>query len=277
MAAEQDAAAESELPAWSLPAGAEQVLVPNWPEGMTRDWALDGATGAGVRVAIVDSGIDPDHPLVGRVERAVVVSGEDEDMTVEEDTEGDASGHGTACASIVRALAPEAELVSVRVLGSDSTGSGDVLLAGLRWAVEQGCRIVNMSLSTRKRQFALALHDLADRAYFSGTMLVCSAHNLAVESYPWRFASVISVGSHELAEPLAWHYNPMPPVEFFGRGVDVDVAWPGGGRLLATGNSLATPHLAAVCALVLSKHPGLTPFQLKSILYLTATNVQAAP
>jgi subtilisin family serine protease len=87
---------------------------------------------------------------------------------------------------------------------------------------------------------------------------------------------VISVGSHELSEPLAWHYNPRPPVEFFARGVDVEVAWSGGGHLLATGNSLATPHLSGVCALVLSKHPELTPFQLKSVLYLTATNVAEA-
>ena len=271
------ATADSELPAWSLPAGAEERLAPNWPDGVTREWALGGATGTGVRVAIVDSGIEAGHPLVGGVDRAVVVTGGEDEIAVEEDSEGDASGHGTACAGIVRALAPGVELASVRVLGPDSTGSGDILLAGLRWAVEEGYGVVNMSLSTRKRQFALALHDLADRAYFGRTMLVCSAHNLAIESYPWRFASVLSVGSHELTEPLVWHYNPRPPVEFFARGVDVEVAWPGGGNLLATGNSLATPHLAGVCALVLSKHPELTPFQLKSVLYLTATNVADGP
>ena len=271
------ATADSDLPAWSLPAGAEERIAPNWPDGVTREWALGGATGTGVRVAIVDSGIDAGHPLVGGVDRAVVVTGGEDEIAVEEDSEGDASGHGTACAGIVRGLAPGVELASVRVLGPDSTGSGDILLAGLRWAVEEGYGVVNMSLSTRKRQFALALHDLADRAFFAGTVLVCSAHNLAIESYPWRFASVISVGSHELTEPLAWHYNPRPPVEFFARGVDVEVAWPGGGSLLATGNSLATPHLAGVCALVLSKHPELTPFQLKSVLYLTATNVADGP
>jgi subtilisin len=269
--------ADGELPAWSLPAGAEEHLAAHWPTGVTREWAIGGATGAGVRVAIVDSGVEASHPLVAGVDRAVVVTGGEDEIVVEEDGEGDASGHGTACAGIVRGLAPAVELASVRVLGPDSTGSGDVLLAGLRWAVEEGYGVVNMSLSTRKRQFALALHDLADRAYFARTVLVCSAHNLAIESYPWRFASVVSVGSHELTEPLTWHYNPRPPVEFFARGVDVEVAWPGGGNLLATGNSLATPHLAGICALVLSKHPELTPFQLKSVLYLTAANVVDGP
>ena len=80
------------------------------------------------------------------------------------------------------------------------------------------------------------------------------------------------MGSHEHADPLAWFYNPSPPVEFFARGLDVEVAWLGGGRLRCTGNSFATPHLSGICALILSKHPELTPFQLKSVLYLTASN-----
>ena len=86
----------------------------------------------------------------------------------------------------------------------------------------------------------------------------------------------MSVGSHEERDPLAWFYNPSPPVEFFARGLDVEVAWLGGGRIRCTGNSFATPHLAAICALILSKHRELTPFQLKSVLYLTATNAGGA-
>jgi subtilisin family serine protease len=61
-------------------------------------------------------------------------------------------------------------------------------------------------------------------------------------------------------------------VEFFARGIDVEVAWPGGRTIRATGNSFAAPHLAGLCALALAKHPGLTPPQLKSLLYLTASN-----
>jgi subtilisin family serine protease len=96
---------------------------------------------------------------------------------------------------------------------------------------------------------------------------------MPVESYPWRFSSVISVGSHEEPEAKTFFYNPNPPVEFFARGVDVEVAWLEGTRVRCTGNSFATPHMAGLCALVLSKHPELTPFQLKSVLFLTATNV----
>jgi len=133
--------------------------------------------------------------------------------------------------------------------------------------------VINMSLSTTKKPFAGVLHELADSAYFRRSVLVASAHNMPVESYPWRFSSVISVGSHEEPEPLAFFYNPSPPVEFFGRGVNVQVPWLGGRALTVSGNSFATPHMSAICALILAKHPELTPFQLKSVLYLTATNV----
>ena len=76
--------------------------------------------------------------------------------------------------------------------------------------------------------------------------------------------------------PFVFYANPNPPVEFFARGLNVDVAWLGGETINATGNSFATPHVAGICALVLSKHPELTPFQLKSVLHLTATNVGGA-
>ncbi len=264
------------LPAWSLPAEAvERIALPEqWPGQITREWAWGGATGAGVRVCVLDSGVEAGHSLVGDVQQSVAISLEGGDVIVEEhDTAGDLCGHGTACAGVIRSLAPECELASVRVLGAGFTGSGTVLLEGLRWAIEQDFDVINMSLSTTKQKFATLLHELADSAYFRRTMLVASAHNMPVESYPWRFSSVISVGSHEQADPFAYYYNPTPPVEFFARGVDVEVAWTGGGRVVCTGNSFATPHIAGIAALILSKHRELIPFQLKSVLYLTATNV----
>ena len=263
-------------PAWSLPAGASADITHpvEWPGEITREWAWGDSTGKGVRVCILDSGVDADHPHVGVVQQAVAVSlGPDGEAVIADDTEGDLCGHGTACAGIVRALAPDCELTSVRVLGAGFTGSGEILLAGLRWAVEQGFDVVNMSLSTTKRQFAGILHELTDRAYFQRTVLVASAHNMPVESYPWRFSSVISVGSHEEQDAMTFYSNPDPPVEFFARGVDVEVAWTGGARIRCTGNSFATPHMTGLCALVLGKHPDLTPFQLKSVLYLTSSNV----
>jgi subtilisin len=266
-----------ELPAWSLSRQeADRIGLANpLPARVDREWALAGSTGAGVRVCILDSGVEEGHPRVGTVANAVAITvSEDGEPTATPDTEGDLCGHGTACASVVRALAPDAEIHSVRVLGAGFSGTGRTLLAGLRWAVEQGYEVVNMSLSTTKKQFGDVLHELADLAYFQRTVLVASAHNMPVESFPWRFSSVISVGSHEETDPLVFYANPDPPVEFFARGVDVDLGWIGGTTIRATGNSFATPCISAIAALILSKHPQLTPFQLKTVLYLISTNLE---
>src|SRR5919205_3204929 len=202
------------LPAWSLPAAASADIGigVEWPERVTREWALGGSTGAGIRVCILDSGVQPDHRLVGEVEGAVALRKTDEgEIVVEDDTEGDLCGHGTACAGIVRALAPDCRLFSVRVLGAGFKGSGVVLLEGLRWAVDEGFDVINMSLSTTKKQFASILHELADNAYFRRTVLVASAHNMPVESYPWRVSSVVIGGSHGRADPPGFFYNPTAP------------------------------------------------------------------
>jgi subtilisin len=264
--------AAAEGPAWSLAGGEAAQLDNAWAGRITRDWAWGGSTGKGVRIAIVDSGVERDHPAVGEIQDAVTIGDPDEGEVLP-DTEGDVCGHGTACAGIVRSLAPECEIVSVRVLGAGYTGSGPVLMAGLEWAVDNGFHLINMSLSTTKRKFSEFLHELADDAYFNNTLIVASAHNMPVESYPWRFSSVLSVGSHDQPGPLTFFYNPEPPVEFFAPGIDVDVPWVGGTTLRCSGNSFATPYMTGICAMILGKHPTLTPFQLKSVLHATASNV----
>jgi subtilisin len=254
----------------------EITVAADWPARVTREWAWSGSSGRGVRVCLVDSGIDAGHPDVGPVQGSFAVTGAGGEAVVESVAPGDSCGHGTACAGIIRSLAPECELYSVRVLGSHYNATAEAFIAGLRWAVEQDFDVVNLSLSTTRRQFARELHALADQAYFAGTVLVAAAHNSPVESFPWRFASVISVGSHAVSDPSLVLYNPRPPVEFFAYGTNVDVAWPGGARTKITGNSLAAPHVAGYCALAMSKHLGLTSFQVKNLLYLTSHNVKVA-
>jgi len=97
---------------------------------------------------------------------------------------------------------------------------------------------------------------------------------MPVASYPWRFASVVSVAGHDVDDPLVYLRNPDPPVEFYGRGVDVEVAWANGSTLRGSGNSFATPHISGICALIHAKHPRLTPPEVKTLLGLTANNVE---
>ncbi|MCX4993670.1 S8 family serine peptidase [Streptomyces sp. NBC_00568] len=243
---------------------------------ITPEWPWGGATGRGVRVCVIDSGVERNHPLVGPVQGSyVAMKGEGgEGIRVEETDTGDSCGHGTACAGIIRRTAPDCELYSLRVLGERFSGTGDILLAALRWAITQGFDVVNMSLSTTRPRFIEELHALADDAYFGRTVLVASAHNSLVESFPWRFSSVISVGSHQEEDPELYLYNPSPPVEFFAPGQNVTVPWLGGGTIRTTGNSFATPYITGLCARILSKHPNMTVFQLKNSLYLSAANVQ---
>lgn len=242
-----------------------------------REWALGGADGTGVRVCIVDTGVDHTHPRVGELESSAAVElDESGAVTVREGVYGDLNGHGTACAGVIRSIAPGASISSMRVLTTGKSGSGDALIAGLEWAIDQGFDIVNMSLATSVPRLEPQLRELADRAYFRRSLLVVSANNLPVHSFPWTFASVLSVASHNEDDPLKYYYNGAPPVDFFARGVRVPVPAAHGKERLSTGNSIAAPHMTGICALLLSKRPALTPFQLKTILYLTAANIAAA-
>ncbi|HEX3930729.1 MAG TPA: S8 family serine peptidase [Nocardioides sp.] len=267
------------VPEWSRAfdrAALEEVVA--LPIDGVREWAFAGATGAGVKVAVVDSGVDAGHPRVGGIAGAVAfeldpdtepgfaaVEGEHEDLV----------GHGTACAAIVRALAPQALIYSVRVLGANLKGRGALLHAGVLWSVEHGMHVANLSLSSKSDAMFGPLHEVADEAYFAGTVLVCAANNLPGPTYPSQYASVVSVAARAGGDPMGLAYNARPPVEFGARGIDVDVAWAEGGSITATGNSFAAPHVAAMVALMRSKHPWLTPFQVKAVLQAASVNSSA--
>ncbi|HEX9043634.1 MAG TPA: S8 family serine peptidase [Candidatus Limnocylindrales bacterium] len=276
------ARADQMLPAWSEPFTGDhrdglRRLGPI--PGIDRAWAFGGSDGSGMRVAIVDSGVEKDHPAVGgKLTRSMRVELEDDEPVVLEDREPiDVVGHGTACAGIIHSIAPGAELVSIRVLGPDNRAKGTAFAAALAWAIDAGAQVVNLSLSSKSEALAGVFHDLADEAYFRNVLLVSAANNVHGPSYPSLFASVISVASHDEADPWTWYYNPAPPVEFGAYGLDVDVAWRGGSRIVATGNSFAAPHIAAVATLIRSRHPSATPFEVKAILAATATGAHPEP
>lgn len=260
------------------PLGAHVLpLVPPFPapSPMTRDWAWAGSTGAGVRVAVIDSGIDAAHPEIGTLSGGIAVEADHDSaggVRLVEGPHEDLFGHGTACAGIIRRLAPDAQLFSVRVLGKSLKGTGTALIAGLRWALDHDMDVINLSLSTRKREHYAALHDLADDAYFGNTMLVAAVNNVPATSYPAEYSSVFSVGACITDDPAGVLYNPSPPVEFGAAGIAVEVPWLGGGTITTSGNSFAAAHISGLLARILGKHPGLTPFQVKTVLHAVSTN-----
>jgi subtilisin family serine protease len=173
---------------------------------------------------------------------------------------------------VIRAIAPDVELYSVRVLGERLTGKGWVFAAGLEWAIGHGMGVVNLSLSTSNEDYVPMFHELTDLAAFRGVMLVSAMSNERKVTIPSDFSAVFSVAAIPYGDPFAYRYNAAGPAEWGAPGIDVDVAWADGSRITATGNSFAAPHIAGLLALVLAKHPGLTPFQAKTVLAACAAN-----
>jgi len=227
-----------------------------------------------VDVAVVDSGIDPTHPAVGALASSVAFTWDRERRQVqrEDGAVGDLFGHGTACAGIVRRAAPDCRLHSIRVLGEHLLGKGEVFAAGLRHALATGVRVVNLSLSSGKQELAGTFHEIADEAAFAGVVLVCAVGNMPGPTYPSQFAAVVSVAAGDGTGPYDLDCNPDPPAEFGAPGIDVEVPWLGGATVVTTGNSFAAPHVAGLVARLLSKHPHLSPYEVKAVLRAVSRN-----
>ena len=117
----------------------------------------------------------------------------------------------------------------MRVLGAGLSGKATVFLTGLAWAVEQGFDVINLSLGTGKRDWALPFYEMCDQAYFQRV----ASSSPRPTTWPGRaipslYASVTSVACNLSKDPFHFHYNPEPPTEFLAPGIDVEVSWRGG-------------------------------------------------
>jgi subtilisin len=257
------------------PSAAAGVLSDLWtPIKAEKIWK--GRTGRGVRVAVVDSGIDTEHPdLKGKIKESFEAYLEGGRVHFRESTSGDAAGHGTACAGIITQIAPEVDLYSVKVLGANASGSGEMFLAGLDFAIKQKFQVINLSLGTTKPQYHGPLHDLLDRAYHSGCIVVAAANNLPQPSFPSIFSSsLVSVVKNNSTDAFKFGYRYGEVIELVAPGVQVRTTWPGGGYRQITGNSFACPAIVGIIALIMEAYPNLTPFQAKTILYTIAQQNQ---
>jgi subtilisin len=233
---------------------------------VTRSWAYGDGSGRGVRVAIVDSGIAP-VAAVGPVARSVVLETDDEGEVAVRDCEhDDLTGHGTACAAIIRSLAPAAELVSVRVLGANLKGQARTFAHGLDWCIEQGFDIVNLSLSTSNGRYFEAFHDLVDQASWRRTLLVAAMNNVRKVTIPSEFAGVFSVACAPGNERERVLHNPDGPAEWAAAGIDVEIEWGTSGLVTATGNSFAAPVVSGHLARIRGAHPRIAPWQARTVL-----------
>lgn len=241
---------------------------------ISRSWAYGDASGRGVRVAVVDSGVNADHPAIGGVSQAVAVELDpdaEHGVRIVEGPHEDLTGHGTACAGVIRSLAPEVEIVSVRVLGANLKGSAVAFAYGLDWCVQHGVDVVNLSLSTSNERFAETFHELVDEATWRRTVLVSAMNNVRKRTIPSEFSGVLSVACGPGDDRERIFHHPEGPGEWAAPGIDVEVPWGTSGTMRVTGNSFAAPVVAAHAARVLGAHPGLTPWQVRTILAAIAS------
>ncbi|MHC4986395.1 MAG: S8 family serine peptidase [Planctomycetota bacterium] len=221
-------------------------------------------------VAVVDSGVDATHPdLTGRVVSSMFVENEEPHriQTVSTDANNDVYGHGTAVAGIIAAIAPNAQIVDIRILDNQNLCTGGTLLAGFRGAVEQGVRVINMSLAS-KAKFASSLNLLCEQAYLQSQVVVTAKRNMPLvdNGFPAEFSSCISVDMGKLSSQFELLFQAGSPIEFVAQGEEVVVPAVGGGHRTMTGTSFATPVVAGLCVLLVGAYPDLRPFDVKSLL-----------
>jgi subtilisin len=260
----------------------DQVFALLTPERLLHD---PRATGEGVRLAILDSGVERStleekHRRRGQVihpiEGGIFVPGRAEPLPYQG---RQSTPHGTTVADIILELAPRVQLCSADVFGPQGCCDVEVVMNALRWATDVwNCKIVNLSLGVpehrlqqgpRRYQFLRAIEE----GYFKDVLIFAAAHNEhpLTRSYPAQFAPpLISVDKNLFASPFEFAYALREQVEFqaHSRGNIGPFA-------TEPATSWAAPHLAGIAARILSLRPGLKPFEIKTLLYWLSQHFRA--
>lgn len=245
-----------------------------WPTLEAAREFLRSGRGAGIRVAVLDSGIEAGHPDFPGLTLTddLVIADDGLQLQVLPGEGKDLFGHGTAIAGIIHQLAPAAAIGSFRVLGEHLSSRTAIICEGARLALERGYHILNCSFGSSRQDQALLYKDWIDQAYIQGRHIVaaCNNHDFLKREWPGHFPTVITVNFAPIPQMEVFRYRSGHLVEFSARGQDIEVAWLGGGRKQVTGSSFAAPHLTGLLARLLSCAPELSPLQSKALLQALA-------
>lgn len=227
--------------------------------------AMAHGDGAGVRVAILDSGVEINHPDFGgrRLQDDVVVE-------LEETLPGDGVdiyGHGTALASIIWGLAPKAQIGSFRVLGPNLRSRSALVTRAAESAISLGYHILHCSFACGIPGHLPLYKSWADRATLSGVHVVAASgsHDLAAPEWPAHLGTVLGVDAAASGEG-APAFRTGTLVAFTAPGSECHVAWNHGQRRVMTGSSFAAAHFSGLLARLLSVHGSQDPFFLQALL-----------
>ena len=233
-------------------------------------------TGRGVKVAVVDSGIVPDHPKIGPVAGGIGLAMKPDGTIRYGDDHADCAGHGTACAGIIRRKASEAELYSVRIFDESLQADSRLLIAAIEWALDQDMDLINLSLGTTEVTYRDALERICRQAADQSVLLVAAEHEEGRESYPAHLPQVIGVGSGKLQGLYAYLYRQGEAIECIARGDAQRLCWLEPSEIMTAGTSFAAPHITGLVALIREAHPDANLEQVRQHLH-THAQPEAAP
>jgi hypothetical protein len=245
-----------------------------WPDLETAREALRSGKGEGVKVAIIDSGIDLAHPALAglQLEDDITVSCDGINLQIDEGDGTDVYGHGTAVASLVLREAPGVKLGSFRALDSSNHARSFVIAECVNQAISRGYQIINCSFGCRGLpRYVMDYKEWVDRAYLEGVQVVaaCSNIDVGIREWPAYFPSVFSVRGID-CHPDAFYFTAGRMVSFRACGERVEVPWLYGGTKVETGSSYAAPLIAGKIARLLSAIPGIDPAAVKPLLSVLA-------
>lgn len=216
--------------------------------------------GQGVKVAILDTGVNASHPDLAANIKEVA------DFTGSKSGAEDIQGHGSHCAGIVAGVenklgiigvAPQAELYCGKVLGDSGSGSYDSILKGIKWAIEKEVDIISMSLGSSTRP-PEALHQLIKQAYDNNILIIAATGNEnSAVCYPALYDEVIAVSAVDKSLQHASFSNHGVENEITAPGVDIVSTYKNGGYARLSGTSMATPMVAGAAALIIARYRDL--------------------
>ena len=223
-------------------------------------------TGRNVKVAIVDSGIDASHPKVGFVAGGLALCSVPNGITASGGDWTDCSGHGTACAGIVRKKAAETEIYSLRIFDETLATDGTSLVAALEWTISKDMDVVNLSLGSTDLSHREDLREVCRQAAKAGVVLVAAEHNAGRESYPAMFPEVIGVSGGWVKGAYGYYYRAGEAIECVARGNHQRVCWLNRGEIMVEGTSFAAAHISGIVCLIREAFPGATVEKVREVL-----------
>ena len=241
-----------------------------WPTLDEARYWLGTGRGQGIKVAVLDSGIEVSHPALAglKLEDDLVIVDDGLHLRAIPGEGNDAYGHGTAVARIIRQLAPKATIGSFRVLGQQLRSRSLIIREAARVAIQRGYHILNCSFGCSREDHVLYYKDWIDEAYLRGCHIVaaCNSQDFSKPEWPGHFPTVITVNFARFAQPEHFSHHAGQMVEFTASGEDLEVAWLGGSTKRVTGSSFAAPHLTGLLARLISGMPSLSPLTAKALL-----------